>query len=209
MACRPFGVKPLPETILGCYQLDPQEKWMTGSRSKKNMNWQGPSHFVWGLFLFLWIVMPPKFEWIFYCFLTENKDAGHNINCSFNFCQKDHEIQWSMSPGSNCYGYSLGTLLCRHVAAPHLLVPHPPMCSPLWCHNGRDGVSNHQPCLLNRSFWRRSKKTSKLRVTGLCAGNSPVTGEFPAQKMASNTENVSIWWRHHVSENWQRDMIPG
>ena len=35
------------------------------------------------------------------------------------------------------------------------------------------------------------RKTSKLRVTGLCAGNSPVIGEFPAQ-MASNTENVSI-----------------
>ena len=42
------------------------------------------------------------------------------------------------------------------------------------------------------------KKTSKLRVTGLCAGNSPVTGEFPAQ-MASNAENVSIWLRHHVA----------
>ena len=28
-------------------------------------------------------------------------------------------------------------------------------------------------------------------------GTSPVTGEFPAQ-MASNAENVSIWWRHHV-----------
>ena len=41
-----------------------------------------------------------------------------------------------------------------------------------------------------------SKKTSKLRVAGLCAGNSPRTGEFPAQK-ASNAENVSIWWRHH------------
>ena len=40
------------------------------------------------------------------------------------------------------------------------------------------------------------KKTSKLRVTGLCAGNSPVTGEFLAQ-MAFNAENVSIWWRHH------------
>ena len=40
------------------------------------------------------------------------------------------------------------------------------------------------------------KKTSKLRVTGLCEGNSPVTGEFPAQ-MASNAENVSIWWRLH------------
>ena len=26
------------------------------------------------------------------------------------------------------------------------------------------------------------KKTSKLRVTGLCEGNSPVTGKFPAQR---------------------------
>ena len=43
---------------------------------------------------------------------------------------------------------------------------------------------------------RRSKKISKLRVTGICAGNSPVTGEFPAQR-ASNAGNVSIWWRHH------------
>ena len=41
-----------------------------------------------------------------------------------------------------------------------------------------------------------SNKTSKLRVTGLCAGNSSGTGEFPAQ-MASNAKNVSIWWRHH------------
>ena len=67
-----------------------------------------------------------------------------------------------------------------------------------WRRNERDGVSNHQPheCFFNRSFRRRSKKTSKLRVTGLCAGNSPETGEFPAQ-MASNGENVSIWWRHH------------
>ena len=69
-----------------------------------------------------------------------------------------------------------------------------------WRHNGPDSVSNHQPhhCLLNCLFRHRSKKTSKLRVTGLCAGNSPGTGEFPAQ-MASNAENVSIWWRHHVS----------
>ena len=67
-----------------------------------------------------------------------------------------------------------------------------------WGHNGRDGVSNHQPhhCLLNSSFRRRSKKTSELRVTGLYVGNSPVTSEFPTQ-MASNAENVSIWWRHH------------
>ena len=67
-----------------------------------------------------------------------------------------------------------------------------------WRHNGRNGVLNNQPrhCLLNRLFRHRPKKTSKLRVTGPCAGNSPVTGEFPAQA-ASNAENVSIWWRHH------------
>ena len=68
-----------------------------------------------------------------------------------------------------------------------------------WRRNERDSVSNHQPhdCILNRLFRRRSKKTSKLRVTGLLAGNSPGTGEFPA-KMASSAENISIWWRHHV-----------
>ena len=67
--------------------------------------------------------------------------------------------------------------------------------------NGRGSVSNHQPrdCLLNGLFRRRSKKTSKLRVTGLCEGNSPGTDEFPTQ-MASNAENVSIWWRHHDME---------
>ena len=67
-----------------------------------------------------------------------------------------------------------------------------------WRQNGRDSVSNHQPhdCLLNRLFRRRSKKTPKPRVTGLCVGNTPGTGEFPAQ-MDSYAENVSIWWHHH------------
>ena len=67
-----------------------------------------------------------------------------------------------------------------------------------WRHNERDGVPHYQPhdCLLSRLFRRRSKKASKLRVTGLCTGNSPATGEFPAQR-ASNAEYVSIWWRHH------------
>ena len=43
----------------------------------------------------------------------------------------------------------------------------------------------------------RSKDTSKLRVTGLYAQNSLMTGEFPAQR-ASKAENIFIWWRHHV-----------
>ena len=46
-------------------------------------------------------------------------------------------------------------------------------------------------------YWRRwSKKTSKLHVTGLCEGNSQVTGDFPTQRV-SNMKNVSIWWCHH------------
>ena len=68
-----------------------------------------------------------------------------------------------------------------------------------WRHNGRDSVSNHQrhDCFLNRLFRRRSMKTSKLRVTGLCEGNSPVTGAsphrwFPAQ-MANNAEIFPLY----------------
>ena len=76
-------------------------------------------------------------------------------------------------------------------------------------HNGHDSVSNHQPhdCLLNRLFRRKSKKISKLRVTGLCAGYPPETGEFPAH-MVSNAESVSIWWRHHEQQNeWWNEYI--
>ena len=75
---------------------------------------------------------------------------------------------------------------------------HPIIQTLLWRRNGRDGVLIHQPldCLLNHLFRRRSNKTSKFRVTGLCAENSPVTGEYPAQ-MASNAENISIWWHRH------------
>ena len=63
-----------------------------------------------------------------------------------------------------------------------------------WRHNRRNIVSNHQPhdCFLNRLFRYRSKKTPMLRVAGLCTGNSPGTGEFPAQ-MASNAENVRFF----------------
>ena len=64
-----------------------------------------------------------------------------------------------------------------------------------WRLNGGDCVSNHQPqnCLLNRLFRRRSKKTAKLRVTGLCAGNSPGTGESPHKWPVTQ----KMLWRHH------------
>ena len=70
-----------------------------------------------------------------------------------------------------------------------------------WRHNERGSVSNNQRLhfLSNCRFRSSSKKTSKFRVTGLCAGISPVTGELPTQR-ARNAENVSIWWRHHVHD---------
>ena len=56
-----------------------------------------------------------------------------------------------------------------------------------WRHNDHDGVSNHQPhgCLLNRLFRCRSKKTSKLRVTGLCVGNSPGPVNSPHKRLVT------------------------
>ena len=81
------------------------------------------------------------------------------------------------------------------------LIMWPNMYPLHWRHNERDCVLSHWrfSCLLNCLFRCRSKKTSKLRVNGLCEGNYPVTtGEFPAQR-ASNAENVSIWWRYHIN----------
>ena len=58
-----------------------------------------------------------------------------------------------------------------------------------WRHYELNGVSNRRrcDCLLNCLFRHWSNKTSQLCVTGLCEWNSPVTGEFPAQR-ASNAE---------------------
>ena len=80
-----------------------------------------------------------------------------------------------------------------------------------WRHNERYGVSNRRRLdgLLNRLITPRSRKTSKIRVTGLREGNSPLTGEFTSQR-ASNAENVSIWWRHYGTVTLSRpaDFLP-
>ena len=79
-----------------------------------------------------------------------------------------------------------------------------------WRHNGHDSVSNHQPhhCL---PFIRAqiTQNIKALHHWPLCR-NSPGSGEFPEQR-ASNAENVSIWWRHHVwmiSANYRRNANP-
>ena len=104
----------------------------------------------------------------------------------------DSKVHGAICPPGSCRP-KMGPML-----APWSLLSGYPNLALQWHHNECDGVTNHQPhdCLLNRWFRRRSKKISKLCVTGLCKGNSPMTGEFPAQR-ASNAENISIWWRHH------------
>ena len=47
------------------------------------------------------------------------------------------------------------------------------------------------PC--SCAYQRKHQSSASLRE-----GNPPVTGGFPSQR-ASNAENVSIRWRHHVS----------
>ena len=66
-----------------------------------------------------------------------------------------------------------------------------------WRHNEHDGVSSHRPhdCFLKDLFRRRSDAASKLGVTGLSAGNSPLTGEFPAKRATQRTHNAIMTQR--------------
>ena len=105
--------------------------------------------------------------------------------------------------------------VCPHINALIIKPPAPHLdwicklpASLQWSHNEHNSVSNHQPtdCLLNCLFRPRSKKTSKFRVTGLSAGNSPLTGEFPAQ-MASNAGKVSTWWSYHAVSKYASIFI--
>ena len=98
---------------------------------------------------------------------------------------------WAYQPGGHYWDYYLGMLSVSQFTPTHLKPIDEIYRSLQWCHNELNGVS-----LLNLLFRHKSKKASKLPVTGLCKGNSPVTSEFPAQ-WASNAEKVSIWWYHH------------
>ena len=117
-------------------------------------------------------------------------------------CEPGHVIPSSrIWEGDNDHGCWRG----GHVGASRTCTT---LMSLQWRHNDLDGVSNHQPhaCLLNRLFRRRSKKTSKLCVTGLCEGNSPVTGEFHkgpvARKMLPFDDVI-------MTRVWERDYDHG
>ena len=58
-------------------------------------------------------------------------------------------------------------------------------------------IASPQHCLLNRSFRRRSKKTSTLRVTGLCVENSPGPVNSPHKGPVTRKcfhLMTSSWW---------------
>ena len=82
-------------------------------------------------------------------------------------------------------------------------------CNPLLRrHNDHDSVSNHQPhgCLFSRLFRHRWKKTSKLRVTGLCVGNSPGPVNSPhkgpvTRKMFTFDDVIMQWWKFRQNED--------
>ena len=66
-------------------------------------------------------------------------------------------------------------------------------------HNERDGVSFTSLAIVYLTVYSgadQSKHQSSASLTLVCEGNSPVTNEFPSQR-ASDSENISIWWRHH------------
>ena len=85
-----------------------------------------------------------------------------------------------------------------------------------WRHNGHDGVSNHQPrhCLLNRLFGCRSKKTSKLRVTGFVRGihrrpgNSPHKWPVTPKIVLFDDVIMDFWSWQLVIYQWMRRSCP-
>ena len=77
-----------------------------------------------------------------------------------------------------------------------------------WRYNERNGVSNYRriDCLLNFLFRRRSKKTSKLRVTGLCEGNSPHKGPI-RRKLFSFDDAIMVYIYFASRDNMLFDIL--
>ena len=136
-----------------------------------------------------------------------------NACCLFKHSSDDQRLN---SINDQCYGCQVWPNFGGKLRKPPLSIPcnwmssywhvciHGVLFGTLqWHHSGHDGVSNHQPhdCLLNGLFKRRSKKTSKLRVAGLCEGNSRVTGQFPVQR-ASNAKCF-----HFMTSSWMHNFF--
>ena len=78
-----------------------------------------------------------------------------------------------------------------------------------WRHNEREGISNHprDDCLLSRWFRCRSKKISKIRVTGLCAGKSPVNSPYKGSVTRKMSPFDDVIMHHRKSETAYNYLI--
>ena len=97
-----------------------------------------------------------------------------NIIASWIVCETGYIKNWADRENNSHLWHKVQTYSRLHTHSPIRVVRC--IVALQWRHNGRCDVSNHRrlDCLLNRLFRRKSKKTSKLRVTGFCEGNSPV-----------------------------------
>ena len=124
----------------------------------------------------------------------------YHKECSTRTCADDCYNCWKKSKLKSCFMDNINRQAVKSWLNPQTsdasltswrrgpFWSHPAQISTLqWRYNERDGASDHRrlDCLLNRLFKCRSTKTSKLRVTGLCEGNSPVTGDFPARTVSN------------------------
>ena len=124
--------------------------------------------------------------------LRRNTDRITTIFCKYNDSTHWYGREYKQTPCNRMWNFMEMSSVSN---VPWITNKNVPTLQ--WRHNGRNSVSNHHSRLFTQRFIQAQiKENIKLRVTGLCARNSPGTGEFPAH-MASNTETVSIWWRHH------------
>ena len=126
--------------------------------------------------------------------VTSTNDNSVFRHIFYTFYTNHGPMVWNMYMGKT---FILGKKLYPDQVANYVFLLWYPLlkiAALQWRHNRRDGVPNHQPhdCLLNRSFRRKSKKTSKLRVTGLCA---PVTGDkWPVTRNMFPSDDVIVDW---------------
>ena len=109
-----------------------------------------------------------------------------------------HSRKWILKVSSAEYWVFFSRPQCVNISKSWYSVGHDNASQ--WRHNERDGVSDHRRlhCLFICWFRRRSKKTSRVRVTGLCAGNSPVAGKC-FHLMTSSWHTQEQWhWSNNI-----------
>ena len=150
---------------------------------------------------------------------------SENIKCSgpWQSCciltHLSHYVRSDWTPGSDtylliivCFIDDKSVAWCCHITA-FFLIQWFWRSALQWRQNERNGISNQQPhdCLLNFLFRCRSKKPSKLHVTGLCEGNSPVNSLHKGpvtRKMFSFDDVIMKMWHGIAGQKCFYTLLP-